>query len=117
MKRPHLTPRPVIAYNANERESLPYGGIVLEAIKAERAVAEYYGNLACGPMQSCTNCKWSSDPEAAERARVHPAAGSTRPKGGRECADNIAPVTDHSSVVLEKCADCVDKLPRVHRAS
>ncbi len=108
-------PDAVVAHHADDRQAVAHEAVELHPREAEGAVAEQQADLPVRVRDLRGERVARARPEAAVRARVHPAArlvGLDHAAGER---DEVAAVADHDRVAVEHLVELVVDAQRVQR--
>jgi len=94
----HLAPGGVVAQHADDRQPETHGGVVLEAVQTERAVAVDDHDALARMRDLRGERERHAHAERAERARVHPGALARHRQDLRGGRDDVTAVADHDRV-------------------
>ena len=108
-------PDPVVAHHADDRQAVAGHRVELHAGEAEGAVAEQQADLALGMGELGADRLAGAGAEAAEGARVHPAARLVGLDEAAGVGDEVAAVADHDRVAVEDLAQLPVDAHRVQR--
>ena len=108
-------PDAVVAHHADHRHAVAHERVELHAREAEGAVAQQQAHLPVGVGELGRQRVARARAQAAERARVHPAAGLVGVDHAAGVGDEVAAVADHHGVAVEHLAQLVVEAQRVQR--
>ena len=108
-------PDPVVAHHADDADAVARERVPLHPGEAERAVAEQQHDLALGPRELGRERVARPAAEAAERARVQPAARLVGLDRAAGVGGEVAAVADHDRVAVEHLAELRVHAQRVQR--